>query len=170
MNKKSHKIPAVFAALILGVTAIACLLAAILIPAMTRKSIETQEAALPESAISAYLQSLQNQDIEELYQTSLLVSPHYKAKFNLRPRQLILGVTPNERTLRRMSIYWGVVPIKSREFNTTDDICDGAIELAKVKQYVETGDVVVLTAGIPSPNVKQERSAASNMMRIATVD
>ena len=78
---------------------------------------------------------------------------------NLRPRQLILGVTPNERTLRRMSIYWGVVPIKSREFNTTDDICDGAIELAKVKQYVETGDVVVLTAGIPSPNVKQERSA-----------
>lgn len=89
---------------------------------------------------------------------------------NLRPRQLILGVTPNERTLRRMSIYWGVVPIKSREFNTTDDICDGAIELAKVKQYVETGDVVVLTAGIPSPNVKQERSAASNMMRIATVE
>ena len=69
-----------------------------------------------------------------------------------------------------MSIYWGVVPIKSREFNTTDDICDGAIELAKVKQYVETGDVVVLTAGIPSPNVKQERSAASNMMRIATVE
>ena len=26
---------------------------------------------------------------------------------NLRPRQVILGVTPNERTLRRMSIYWG---------------------------------------------------------------
>lgn len=25
---------------------------------------------------------------------------------NLRPRQVILGVTPNERTLRRMSIYW----------------------------------------------------------------
>ena len=69
---------------------------------------------------------------------------------NLRPRQLILGVTPNERTLRRMSIYWGVVPIKSREFNTTDDICDGAIELAKVKQYVETGDVVVLTT-YPTP-------------------
>ena len=89
---------------------------------------------------------------------------------NLRPKQPILGVTPNERTLRRMSIYWGVVPIKSRAFSTTDDICDGAIELAKVKQYAESGDIVVLTAGIPSPNVKQERSAASNMMRIATVD
>ena len=87
---------------------------------------------------------------------------------NLRPRQVILGVTPNERTLRRMSIYWGVKPIKSQAFNTTDDICDGAIELAKVKQFVETGEIVVITAGIPSPNVKKERSATSNMMRIAT--
>lgn len=89
---------------------------------------------------------------------------------NLRPKQLVLGVTPNERTLRRMSIYWGVKAIKSQQFNTTDDICDAAIELAKVKEYVETGDVVVLTAGIPSPNVKQETGAASNMMRIATVE
>ena len=89
---------------------------------------------------------------------------------NLRPRQVILGVTPNERTLRRMSIYWGVKPIKSQAFNTTDDICDGAIELAKVKQFVETGEIVVITAGIPSPNVKKERSATSNMKRIATVE
>ena len=89
---------------------------------------------------------------------------------NLRPRQVILGVTPNERTLRRMSIYWGVKPIKSQAFNTTDDICDGAIELAKGKQVVETGEIVVITAGIPSPNVKKERSATSNMMRIATVE
>ena len=89
---------------------------------------------------------------------------------NLRPRQVILGVTPNERTLRRMSIYWGVKPIKSQAFNTTDDICDGAIELAKVKQFVETGEIVVITAGIPSPNEKKERSATSNMMRIATVE
>lgn len=89
---------------------------------------------------------------------------------NLRPKQEILGVTPNERTLRRMSIYWGVRPIKSLEFDTTEDICNGAVELAVVKQYVEPGDIVVLTAGIPSPNVKKERSGVSNMMRIATVE
>ena len=89
---------------------------------------------------------------------------------NLRPKQVILGITPNERSLRRMSIYWGVIPLKSLEFTTTDDICDGAIELAAVKKYVETGDVVVLTAGIPSPNVQKEQSGVSNMMRIATVE
>ena len=89
---------------------------------------------------------------------------------NLRPKQLILGVTPNERALRRMSIYWGVQPLKTIQFKTTDDICDGAIELATVKQYVEPGDIVVLTAGIPSQNIKQEHTTTSNMMRIAVVE
>jgi pyruvate kinase len=89
---------------------------------------------------------------------------------NLKPRQPILGVTPNERALRRMSIYWGVIPLKSLEFDTTEDICNGAIELARVKHFVEPGDVVVLTAGIPSPNVKNEKSGISNMMRIVNID
>ena len=82
---------------------------------------------------------------------------------NMRPKQEILGVTPNERTLR-------VRPLKSMQFNTTDDICNNAIELATVKQYIEPGDVVVLTAGIPSTNIKQEHTTTSNMMRIATVE
>jgi len=89
---------------------------------------------------------------------------------NLKPRQEILGVTPNDRALRRMSIYWGVRPLKSLEFDTTEDICNGAIELAEIKQFVESGDVVVLTAGIPSPNVRQEKRSASNMMRIVIIE
>ena len=89
---------------------------------------------------------------------------------NMRPRQEILGITPNERSLRRMSIYWGVRPLQSLQFNTADDICSGAMELARVKQYVETGDVVVLTAGIPSPNIRREKNCTSNMMRIAVIE
>ncbi|CUX41847.1 pyruvate kinase [Clostridium sp. C105KSO13] len=88
----------------------------------------------------------------------------------LKPRQEILGISPNERALRRMAIYWGVIPLKSIEVDTTEGICRGAVEVALVKQYVESGDVVVLTAGIPSPNVKREKSGISNMMRIATVE
>lgn len=89
---------------------------------------------------------------------------------NLRPRQLIVGVTPNIRAYRRMAIYWGVTPLKSLDFASTKEISDSAIELARIKGYVETGDVVVLTAGIPSPNVKLEKSVASNIMQIVTVD
>ena len=89
---------------------------------------------------------------------------------NLRPRQEILGITPNERTIRRMSIYWGVRGLKSLEFHTTDDICSGAIDLAQAKKCVDSGDIVVLTAGIPSPSVQREKGSVSNMMRIATID
>lgn len=89
---------------------------------------------------------------------------------NMKPRQEILGVTPSDRALRRMSIYWGVTPLKSLEFSTTDDVCNGAIELAQVKQFVDTGDIVVLTAGMPSPNVREEIGGVSNMMRIATIE
>ena len=87
-----------------------------------------------------------------------------------KPRADIIGVTPNEATLRRMQIYWGVRPYKSIEFNTTEDILTGAIELISAKQVVEPGDIIVLTAGIPSPNIKRSKEGVSNMMRIAVVD
>lgn len=38
------------------------------------------------------------------------------------------------------------------------------------KQVVETGDVVILTAGIPSPTAVGMSKGVSNMMRIAVVD
>ena len=89
---------------------------------------------------------------------------------NLKPIQPIIGVTPSERALRRMSIYWGVQALKSMECHTTDDICSGAIDLAQAKKCVDSGDIVVLTAGIPSPSVQREKGSVSNMMRIATID
>ena len=87
-----------------------------------------------------------------------------------KPKAEIIGVTPNEETLRRMQLYWGVRPYKSIEFHTTEDILSGAIDLLSAKQVVETGDVVILTAGIPSPSIKAEKESVSNMMRIAVID
>lgn len=87
-----------------------------------------------------------------------------------KPRMDIIGVSPNESVLRRMQIYWGVRPLKSFEMDSTEDICNGAIELASTKQFVETGDTVVLIAGIPSPNVKSQQSGVTNMMKISIVE
>ena len=87
-----------------------------------------------------------------------------------KPKADIIGVTPNEATLRKMQIYWGVLPIKSIEYHTTEDICNDAIDLVNAKQLVETGDIVVLTAGIPSPVMKKTRDGVSNMMKIAVIE
>lgn len=87
-----------------------------------------------------------------------------------KPKALIVGVTPNEETLRRMQIYRGVHPVKSIPYSTTDEVCEEAINLVNAKGFVETGDIVVVTAGIPTPSVKKAREGMSNMMRIAIVD
>ncbi len=95
--------------------------------------------------------------------TARVVSKH-------RPEAPIIGVTPNKSTLRRLQILWGVKPMLSREFHTSDDICEGAIDLITAKGLVSSGDVVVLTAGIPSPNIEKAISSISNMMQITVVD
>lgn len=87
-----------------------------------------------------------------------------------KPQMELVGVSPNARTLRRMQLYWGVRPLKSLEAATTEDICNGAIEIAQTKMYADTGDIVVLTAGIPSSNDGGRRVFASDMMRIATLN
>ncbi len=86
-----------------------------------------------------------------------------------KPKALIVGVTPNEETLRRMQIYRGVYPIKSVPYSTTEEIFEESIELTKVKGVVEPGDIVVVTAGIPSTSMKHANEGMSNMMRIAIV-
>lgn len=87
-----------------------------------------------------------------------------------RPKAPILGVSPNEETLRRMQIYRGVYPIKSLPYNSTDEICEEAVNLANMKGFVETGDIVVVTAGIPASGNQSSREGMSNMMRIAIVE
>lgn len=86
------------------------------------------------------------------------------------PKTELVAVSPDERCLRRMQIYWGVKSYKSIKANTTEEICENAMEIVKAKACVETGDIVVLTAGIPSPHVGGFDYGVSNMMRIVTVD
>ena len=87
-----------------------------------------------------------------------------------RPKAMIVGVTPNEVSLRRMQIYRGVYPVKSGTYDTTEDVCEDAIQLAKENGFAKRGDIVVVTAGIPSPVIKRMHDGMSNMMRIAIVE
>lgn len=86
-----------------------------------------------------------------------------------KPKADIIGVSPCEDALRRMQIYWGVRPLKSIGFDSTEDIIDGALSLITAKQIAEPGDIVVLTAGIPSPSLTNVSKGVSNMMRIAII-
>lgn len=87
-----------------------------------------------------------------------------------KPEMLIVGVSPNPETLRRMQIYRGVYPIKSVPCVTTEEICREAICIAKLNELISIGDVVVVTAGIPSTTLGKDGESMSNMMRIVVVE
>ena len=95
-----------------------------------------------------------------------------KVVSKFKPRADVIGVSPDEATLRRMQIYWGVRPLKSIPLKSMEDVCENALEMVKAKQYVEPGDIVVLTAGLPAPmgSYSYAGNSGSNMMRIATVE
>ena len=95
-----------------------------------------------------------------------------KVVSKFKPRADVIGVSPVESTLRRMQIYWGVRPLKSIPLRSTEDVCENALEMVKAKQFVEPGDVVVLTAGLPAPmgTYSYSGNGGSNMMRIAVIE
>lgn len=95
-----------------------------------------------------------------------------KVVSKFKPKADVIGVSPDEATLRRMQIYWGVRPLKSIPLKSMEDVCENALEMVKAKQYVEPGDIVVLTAGLPAPmgSYSYAGNSGSNMMRIAVIE
>ncbi len=66
-----------------------------------------------------------------------------------RPRQPILAVTPSERIMRRLSLYWGVFPIRKPDPKTLEEAFGMAGEVALETRAARRGDLIVITAGVP---------------------
>lgn len=66
-----------------------------------------------------------------------------------KPRCPIIGCSINERVCRQLNLLWGVNPLKIKQEETADELFDDAVQEAKKAGYVKTGDVVVITAGVP---------------------
>ena len=67
-----------------------------------------------------------------------------------RPSAPIVATTPSERTLRQLTMSWGVIPILVAHRATTDDIVWFAVEAAAERKIVQQGDVVAVLVGSPS--------------------
>ncbi|HIE39179.1 MAG TPA: pyruvate kinase, partial [Anaerolineae bacterium] len=66
-----------------------------------------------------------------------------------RPAVPVLAVTPNPRTLMRLTMVWGVKPVLVSRFVNTDEMVLLMVQAALQEGFVREGDRVVLTAGIP---------------------
>ncbi|WP_010272068.1 pyruvate kinase [Paenibacillus senegalensis] len=78
-----------------------------------------------------------------------------------RPQSPIIAYTRSERTMRRMSLVWGVEPLLGKEAGTTDEMFELAINGALDKELVRMGDLVIITAGVPVG-----KSGTTNLIKV----
>jgi pyruvate kinase len=78
-----------------------------------------------------------------------------------RPKSPIVAVTPNEHVIRRLSLVWGVIPVKGEAAKTTDELFDLAVDSSIKSGLVSLGDIVIITAGVPVG-----RSGTTNLIKV----
>ncbi|WP_322903417.1 pyruvate kinase [Paenibacillus sp. SGZ-1009] len=79
-----------------------------------------------------------------------------------RPQAPIIAVTTNEQTMRRLSLAWGVHPVKGTQAHSTDELFNVALQGGKDSGLLKDGDLVVITAGIPLG-----KSGSTNLIKVA---
>jgi pyruvate kinase len=78
-----------------------------------------------------------------------------------RPEQRVVAFTPNEATLRRMSLLWGITPHPFERRAYTDDEMEAAARILEEEGICSSGERVVMVAGVP-PNFQ----ASTNLVKV----
>lgn len=90
----------------------------------------------------------------------------YTAKMvaKYRPSSVIIAATPDARIYNKLSLVWGVYPLLIPDISGTDDLFDISVKSAVDAEYIKYGDLVVLTAGVPTGF-----SGATNLLKVHVV-
>jgi pyruvate kinase len=72
-----------------------------------------------------------------------------RAVARFRPTVPVLAVSPSERTVRELSLTWGVSAVQGHPWTTTDEMVWFATEAAMAAGIAGGGDVVVVIGGYP---------------------
>ena len=81
-----------------------------------------------------------------------------------RPSKPIIALSPNLRTIRRLSVVWGIHCVQTEDAVSLEDMVDRACVIAYQEGFARPGDRIAITAGVPLGT-----PGATNMLRIAFV-
>ncbi len=81
-----------------------------------------------------------------------------------RPGVPIVAVTGSVNTAQMLTLVWGVQPVVCQRVQTTDEILELAVDEALKHNYVDHGDVVVITAGVPVGE-----AGTTNLMKVHVI-
>jgi pyruvate kinase len=115
-------------------------------------------------AISNTVVRLAKQSSAKLILTATSTGKTARFISNKRPFVPIVATTHENQARRYMTILWGVDPYKV-EFNTVAEMVDSGINLAKSKNYVKKGDLIIIASG-KFPGVP----GGTNIVEVKTVE
>ena len=81
-----------------------------------------------------------------------------------RPSCGIIGCTPTKKVWYQLNLAWGVTPVLLSETYDVFDLFDSALETAKNQGLMQSGDLAVITSGVPIGV-----SGTTNMIRVQVV-
>ena len=81
-----------------------------------------------------------------------------------RPQTNVVALLLDQQVRRQMSLYWGVEAVMIPYASSTDELVEFAVEAAEKAGIVKTGDLVVVTAGVPVGV-----AGTTNMIRVQQV-
>ena len=67
--------------------------------------------------------------------------------------------------LRQLCFSWGVYPIVANRMESTDEMMEKSVKIAKENGFVKNGDVVVIAAGVPVDKI-----GSTNLMKFSVVE
>jgi pyruvate kinase len=83
-----------------------------------------------------------------------------------RPPCPVLGFSPDEDVARALALSWGITPVKTEWFGSSDELVWHAVEQAVHLGTVTVGDTVVVVAGAPDPGATGHTSDALRVVRV----
>lgn len=87
-----------------------------------------------------------------------------KAISKFRPKAPIIAATTTEAVRRKLSLVWGVYSVLSEITEKTDEVIDESLKAAMDAGYIDAGDVVVITAGVPVGI-----AGSTNLLKVHTI-
>jgi pyruvate kinase len=86
-----------------------------------------------------------------------------RAIARFRPKASILAFSPDERTVRQLTMSWGALPMLMEQRGSNEAMVRAAVRAAREAGQVRTGDTVVVLAG------SDDRSRATDVLRLVRV-
>ena len=68
---------------------------------------------------------------------------------HFRPNIGIFGLSPYEKICNRMTLLWGVTPIMTIKYTSTDDMIEDVEKILFDKKIIKKNQKFIITAGIP---------------------